>query len=197
MDPLTLARLEHFLCQGLSSKFDGSPEKLPTWLLKFKDLWEQHPWRSATYFKSATTADSLDILTDFLKIKEPEIRAQATLHWQTAVKQEAYKANTPEFFARILGRVIVNSVTEDLHTTLQTCAGPHVSNDGPLLLWLLLTHFHSSTITYLSQLTDKIRSRSLSNDHQHDVESYVLWLQQQLTIIQSIDHTTIRDKQTT
>jgi hypothetical protein len=44
MDPLTLARLEHFLCQGLSSKFDGSPEKLPTWLLKFKDLREQHPW---------------------------------------------------------------------------------------------------------------------------------------------------------
>ena len=50
MDPLTLAHLEHFLCQGLSSKFDGSPEKLSTWLLKFKDLREQHPWGSATYF---------------------------------------------------------------------------------------------------------------------------------------------------
>ncbi len=79
MDPLTLACLEHFLCQGLSSKFDGSPEKLPTWLLKFKDLREQHPWRSATFFKSAPTADNLDILTDFLKIKEPDIQAQANL----------------------------------------------------------------------------------------------------------------------
>jgi hypothetical protein len=83
----------------LSSKFDGSPEKLPTWLLKFEDLREQHPWRSATCFKSAPTADSLDILTDFLKVKEPDIGAQATLQWQTAIKQEAYKANTPQFFA--------------------------------------------------------------------------------------------------
>jgi hypothetical protein len=29
MDPLALARLEHVLYQGLNSKFDGSPEKLP------------------------------------------------------------------------------------------------------------------------------------------------------------------------
>ncbi len=72
MHPLTLARLEHFLCQGLSSKFDGSPEKLPTWLLKFKDLREQHPWRSATYFTPAHNAESLDLLTDFLKVKEPD-----------------------------------------------------------------------------------------------------------------------------
>jgi len=86
MDPLTLARLEHFLCQGLSSKFEGSPEKLPTWLLKFKDLWEQHPWRLATYFKPALNATSLDLLTDFLKVKEPDIQSQAKLQWQTVAK---------------------------------------------------------------------------------------------------------------
>ncbi len=157
-----MACLEHFLYQILSSKFDGSPEKLPTWLLKFKGLWEQHPWRSSTYFKPAPTADDLDLLANFLKVKEPDFRAQAILRWPTAAKQEAYKANTPEFFACILGRVIVNSVTDDFHTTLQSRAGPHVSDDGPLLPWLLLTHFFSSTITYLTQLTKVIHSYSLS-----------------------------------
>jgi hypothetical protein len=197
MDPLTLARLEHFLCQGLSSKFDGSPEKLPTWLLKFKDLREQHPWRSAIYFTPAPNAESLDLLTDFLKVKEPDIRAQAKLRWQTVAKQESYKANTPEFYARILGRVIVNSISDDFHTTLQTRAGPHVSNDGPLLLWLLLNHFHSSTITYAAQLSETIRNRSLQEHHNHDVESYIIWLQQHLNTLQSIDPTSLADKATT
>jgi hypothetical protein len=118
----------------LSSKFNGSLDKLPTWLLKFEDLREQHPWRSATYFESAPSADNLDILTDFLKIKEPNIRAQATIWCQTAAKQEAYKTSTPKFFVCILGNIIVNSISDDFHTTLQTLTGPHVSNDGPLLL---------------------------------------------------------------
>ncbi len=91
-----------------------------------------------------------------------------------------------QFFVCILGRFIINSFTEDFHTTLQTRAGPHVSNNGPLLLWLLLTHFHSSTITYLSQLTESIHSRSLSDNHYHDIKTYIVWLQQQLTTIQSI-----------
>jgi hypothetical protein len=79
-----------------------------------------------------------------------------------------------QIFACILGRVIINSAAEDFHTTLQTRAGSHVSNNGPLLLWLLPTHFHSSTIPYLSQLTETIcsHSLSLSDNHHHDVKTY-------------------------
>jgi hypothetical protein len=74
---------------------------------------------------------------------------------------------------------------------------PHVSNDGPLLLWLLLNHFHSSTITYAAQLSDTIRNRSLQEHHNHDVESYIIWLQQHLNTLQSIDPTSLADKATT
>jgi hypothetical protein len=100
----------------------------------------------------------------------------------------------PEFFTLILGRFIINSVTGDFHTTLQTRAGPHISKDGPLLLWLLLTHFHSSTTTYLSKLTEVIHSCSLSDDHNHDIEIYIIWRQQQLTTMQSIDPIAIHNK---
>jgi hypothetical protein len=61
--------------------------------------------------------------------------------------------------------------------------GDDLARDGPFLLWLLLTHFHTSTITYQEQVKDHIRTKSLSKDYNDNVEAYLLWLQQQLDVL--------------
>ncbi|MFN9938936.1 MAG: hypothetical protein ACK56I_05630, partial [bacterium] len=59
---------------------------------------------------------------------------------------------------------------------LQNYAGNDLASGRPLLLWLILTHFHASTITYQEKLKHQIRTRKLSSEHGDDGESYLLWL---------------------
>jgi hypothetical protein len=125
-------------------------------------------------------------LTDFTKIKEVVIKAQAKDQCSSNNHDKSLKPEyTQYFYPRILGKVIVDSVTEDFYTILQNYAGDELAGDGPFLLWLLLTHFHTSTITYQHQVKQHIRSRSLAQDHGEDVESYLLWLRHQLDILQA------------
>ena len=125
-------------------------------------------------------------MTDFTKIKEAVIKAQAK-EWCSSTNHD--KSLRPEytqyFYPRILGKVIVDSITEDFYTILQNYAGDELAGDGPFLLWLLLTHFHTSTNTYQQQVKQHIRSRSLAKDHGEDVESDLLWLRHQLDILQA------------
>ncbi len=60
-----------------------------------------------------------------------------------------------------------------------------MSTDGPFLLWLTLTHFHTSTVTSKEKIKTDIRSRSLSSDHNDNVETYLIWLCHQLDILAS------------
>jgi hypothetical protein len=87
------------------------------------------------------------------------------------------------YYSRILGKVIINSVTDDFYTALQNYAGLDLCNDGPLLLWLILSHFHTSTITYTERIRHSIRICNLSKDHNHDIEAYLLWLRHQLDVL--------------
>jgi len=82
-----------------------------------------------------------------------------------------------------LGKVVIGSITDDFYTTLQNYTGDDLASDGPLLLWLILTHFHVSTVTYQEKLKQQIRSRTLSGDHKDDLESYLTWLRHTLDIL--------------
>jgi hypothetical protein len=84
-----------------------------------------------------------------------------------------------------LGKVVIGSVTDEFYTTLQNYAGDELASDGPLLLWLILTHFHTSTVTYHESLKQLIRRRDLGSDHYHDIESYLIWLRHQVDILWS------------
>jgi hypothetical protein len=177
-----VARSEHYISQGLTSKFDGKRETLAPWIKKFRTLRSNALWREATYLTINTKR--YDILSDFTKIKETDIKPLATTRW---TPENQLKSLRPEhsdlFYARILGKVVISSITDEFYTTLQNYAGDDLASDGPLLLWLILTHFHTSTITYHEGLKQQIRSRDLGRDHQHDIESYLIWLRHQVDIL--------------
>jgi hypothetical protein len=121
---------------------------------------------------------------DFTKIKEADIKP-AALKRNTPDNQA--KSLKPEhstlFYARVLGKVVISSITKEFYMTLQNYVGDDLAGDGPYLLWSLLTHFHTSTITYQEQLKSQIHQRSLATDHNEDVEAYLLWLRHQLDVL--------------
>ncbi len=178
-NPFALARLEHYISQGLTLKFDGAQDNLIPWIKKFRALRANAVWREATYL--SYEENTYDILSDFTKIKESVIRSQASARWTLPNQAKCLRQDCPElFFPRILGLVVIRSVTDEFYTTLQNYAGVELSKDGPLLLWLILTHFHTSTISYMSKIRSDIRQRSLANHHNHDVASYLIWLRHQV-----------------
>jgi hypothetical protein len=181
---LQVVRSEHYISQGLVSKFDGKHETLAPWIKKFRTLRSNALWKEATYIKVGDKR--YDILSDFTKIKEDTIKLQATSRW---TPEEQLKSLHPEhsdlFYARILGKVVISSITDEFYTTLQNYAGDELASDGPLLLWLILTHFHTSTVTYHDSLKQQIRTRDLASDHQHDIESYLIWLRHQIDVLRS------------
>jgi len=181
-NPLAIARAEFYISQGLSFKFDGTQEKLAPWIKKFRTLRGNALWRAATYITHGGV--KLDLLNDFTRIKESVIKAQAMNRASVGNQEKSLKPEHTElFYPRILGKVIVDSITDEFSTILQNYAGDELAGDGPYLLWLLLTHFHTSTITYQEQVKQKIRARNLSKDHDDDVEAYLLWLRHHLDIL--------------
>jgi hypothetical protein len=66
---------------------------------------------------------------------------------------------------RILGKVVIGSITDNFYTTLQNYAGDNLASNGPLVLWLILTHFHASTITYQEKIKQGIWTRWIESDH--------------------------------
>jgi hypothetical protein len=184
-NPFAIARAEFYISQGLTFKFDGTHENLAPWIKKFKALRGNALWREATYLQYE--GQTYDILTEFTKIKESYIKPQAR---QRCTQENQAKSLKPEhttlFYARILGKVVISSVTDEFYTILQNYAGDNLAGDGPFLLWLILTHFHTSTITYQEQLKTQVRSRSLAADHQDDVENYLLWLRHHLDVLATI-----------
>jgi len=183
-NPLAIARAEYYISQGLSMKFDGSQAQLAPWIKKFKALRNNALWREATYLEY--NSKRYDILTEFTKIKESMIKPGAQQRCTPTNQVKSLKPDNEElFYARILGKVVISSVTDEFYTTLQNYSGDDLANDGPMLLWLILTHFHTSTITYQEQLKQQLRARSLCSDDAEDVEAYLLWLRHQLDILQT------------
>jgi len=181
-NPFAVARAEFYISQGLTFKFDGTHEKLAPWIKKFKALRSNALWHDATYIMHEAT--TYDILSDFMKIKENVIKPFAKQRTSPGNQASSLKPEHQDlFYARILGKVVISSITDEFYTTLQNYAGDEMAGDGPLLLWLILTHFHTSTITYQEQLKQQIRTRSLATDHNEDVEAYLLWLRHHLDVL--------------
>ena len=68
----------------------------------------------------------------------------------TENNNRSLKPEYPEvFYPRILGKVVINAITDEFYTTLQNYAGDDLASDGPFLLWLILSHFHSSKYNYI------------------------------------------------
>jgi hypothetical protein len=153
---------------------------------KFRLLHANALWGKAT--KITVANNSYDILTEFPSISEAKIRIQALLCSTSENQMKSLKLNHPMiYYSRILSNVVTRSVTEEFHTTLQNYVSRELSTDAPLLLWLIMTHFHTSTITYQENLRAVIQNWSLTKGHNGDTQTYLIWVHHQLDILQSTD----------
>jgi hypothetical protein len=95
-NPLAMVRLEHYISQGLSYKFDGDQEKLIPGVKKFLAMRSSALWHEATYITINNI--TYDLLVDFTKIKEHQIKAQAREHWTIENQIKSLKQDQPHLF---------------------------------------------------------------------------------------------------
>jgi len=179
-NPLHLARLEHFVSQGISLKFDGDKEKLIPWIKRFRTLWTNAAWHQATYVTVMVKP-----IHNWIR-QDQWVSHQGTSHYLLDSREPNKEliSRPPSFIlCSHLGKVIANSFTDEFYTKLQNYSSVDLSNDGPYLLWLILSHFHTSTITYNERVRSAIRTRSLSTDHAGDMQTYLIWVRHQLDIL--------------
>jgi hypothetical protein len=105
-NPLAMARLEHYISQGLSFKFDGDQEKLIPWVKKFRALHSSAIWREATYITIHNT--TYNLLVDFTKIKEHQIKAQAKECWTIENQIKSLKQDQPHSTQEFLEMLSLN-----------------------------------------------------------------------------------------
>jgi hypothetical protein len=114
---------------------------LAPWIKKLKELRAHAPWHDATYHFH--DGKKYDILSKFTMIKDTIIKKQAVIRWTAENKANSLKPEHSEvFYARILGKVVVSSITDDFYTTLQNYSDKDTASNGPLILWLtsILSH---------------------------------------------------------
>jgi len=157
-NPLHQARLGYFVSQGTTLKFDGDQEKLIPWIKRFRSLRTNAVWQSATYVTDDT--HTYDLLTQFTRVTESVIKVQATNRWTAINQKKSMLQDHPDlYYPRILGKVIINSTINEFYTILQNYAGTELSNDGPYLLWLILSHFHTG-VASVNDLSPQILIRT-------------------------------------
>ena len=126
-----------------------------------------------------------------MQIPKQTIIDQATDRWtKPDLLARHSKKATKEFHIKLLSLFLLNSITTAFRTTIQNRASTLLRHDGQLLFWLICNHVHSSKNAFHKSIKDIIKTRSLSSDDKGNVETYVNFLRQQLTHLQSDDSDT-------
>ena len=111
-------KMEEITCKGLVTMFDGEEQILIPWL---DHIWEcciSDPWSPATYFTN-DEGITYDLLTSFAAIDEEEIHTIAQGWWGTAnAPTLSHQCNSSQFQSNIFGRFLVNSIMDDLYSTI-------------------------------------------------------------------------------
>jgi hypothetical protein len=128
-NPIQLAKLESFISQGLTFKFDGKEDNLPPWVDKFRSFCTYTLWQEVTYITVA--GKLLDIFTNFTLIVEAKICSQAQYCSTPENQINILKLDHPElYYSRLLGNVVMRSISKEFHTTLQNYAGRDLCSHG-------------------------------------------------------------------
>jgi hypothetical protein len=125
----------------------------------------------------------LDLTRHFTQVSETDITNAATERWtSTTVAIDKITLDHPTFNARILGRLIMSSITDTFSITIINRVPQDLRNDGPLLLWTVCNHIHHNNIAFVETIKNKIRNATLTHFND-DVENYIIYIKDNLRLI--------------
>jgi hypothetical protein len=168
------ARYEEISTKGIKPLYDGSKDKLIPFLTKL-DLRRQHEgWSPATYVTVAHK--KYDLTTHFALLTETDMKTATLGRWTSSnIDQDKHTVGHATYNSRLLGMVIMNSITDDFMTTLVHKVPMELRNDGTFLLWAVSHNIHHNNIAFHEHIRNKIRTSTLAQ-HNNDVNTYIIGL---------------------
>jgi hypothetical protein len=182
------AKYEEISCKvitPITPIYDGTKDNLIPFLTKL-DLRQQNKGLAlATYI---TIEDKQhDLTLHFSLINKTDVEAQATKCWTSLdVAQDKHKVGHETYNSRLLGMVLVKSVTEDFLTTLLHTIPQSLRNDGTLLLSSICHHIHCNNIAFHKSIREKIVLDTLFN-FDNDVQKYIIYVKNSLKMVTTGD----------
>jgi hypothetical protein len=185
------AKYEEISFKAIKPAYDGSEEGLIPFLTKL-DLRLQHEdWAPATYVTIANKRHGLTV--HFTSLTEADMCIATESRWDSStIDTDKHTVGHATYSARLLGMVIINSVTDTFMTTLIHRIPTKLCNDGTNLLWAVCHNIHRNNVAFHEHIGEKIRVATLA-DNRNDVTTYIISIKNYLKMITPISGSTTDD----
>ncbi len=137
----------------LSSLYDSSEDQLIPFLSHL-DIWCQNEgWPSATYVQ--ILGQTYDLTSYFASVQESDITCLAEARSTSPmVNADKHTVDHATYNSCLLAIMIMNSITDNLLTTLLNHIPHKICNDGTYLLWSLSNNIHHINVSFTKYVQD-------------------------------------------
>lgn len=151
----TNAKFEEIASRAIKPTYDGSEDQLIPFLSRVDIRRQNEGWSSATYVQISDM--TYDLTSNFASVSESDITRIVEARWTSpTVNVDKHTVDHETYNSRLLAMVIMNSITDDLLTTLLNRIAHHLRNDGTLLLWSISHNIHRNNIAFTEHVREKI-----------------------------------------
>jgi hypothetical protein len=177
----TNAKYEDLACKPIKPLYDGSPEQLVPFLNRLDIRRQDEGWYPITFLLIEN--NNLDLTRHFAKLDETVMIREAQQRWLSpTVNRDKHMVDHPTYNARVLGRLLLRSITDDFSTTVINRIPQEFRNDGPLILWTICNNIHRNNVAFVETIKSKIRTAKLSH-FSDDACKYIVHIKDNLRLI--------------
>jgi hypothetical protein len=179
------AKYEEIICKPIKPIYDGSAEQLVPFLNCLDIRRQDESWYPITFLHLGT--HHLDLTRHFTQIDESVMLNEAKLRWSsTDLSKEKFSLDHPTYNARVLARLLLNSITNNFAATIINRIHHDLRNDGPLILWTICNNMHRNNVAFIETIKAKIQTATLT-EFGDDIEKYIIHIKNNLRLITSTD----------
>ncbi len=154
--------------------YDGSEDQLIPFLSRLDIERQNEGWAPTTYIQLHDI--KYNLTSNFASVKEADIIKLAENCWNApTVDVNKHNADQITYNSRLLAIVFMNSITDELLTTILNHVPCLLHNDGTFLIWSLSHNIHQNNITFMEHVREKITLATLSQ-HNNDATKYIIFV---------------------
>lgn len=117
----------------------------------------------------------LNLTRHFIQVLEMMVMADAKAHWLAeTVNTGHHTIGHPTYNAQLLGKVLLNSVTDTVSMALINRIPQDYRNDSPLILWTMRYSIHRNHVAFVETVKKKICKLRLGDCHDNIAQYIIL-----------------------
>jgi hypothetical protein len=151
----TIAKFEEIACRAIKPVYDSSKDQLISFLSRSDIQCQNKGWPSATFI--TILDETYHLTSNFASVSESDIMTQAEAHWNSpTANEDKHTVDHATYNSRLLAIVIMNSVTNNLTTTLLSHIPHLLCSGGTYLLWSISQNIHRNKVDFTEHISKKI-----------------------------------------